>query len=377
MLFQKSLLRELRATAGGVLAVLITTLVTMILIRALGRAASGRVDGELVLPLIVFNTVSLLNSVLMLTVYISVLLVLSRWWRDSEALIWLTSGKSQADFVRPVWRFTWPMMLLVALLSTVISPWARQQISAFEDEIRNRGDAQRVSPGQFRESYSGQRVFFIENPDSDDGRIGTVFIRSLEPGGRQVILVSSTGRFEQDALGQQWVVLERGFRTDMVSDNLESRTTGFDTYRVRLDQSGPVARTPDSIRSAPTLDLLERVEPAADAELAMRVGLPMLTLALAALAIPLAVSNVRAGRAINLIIALLVYLIASNLLSALVAVVGQGRITLVMAWWPIPAALLLLAVVMIIWRMRQIPGPADLLWAAFRRILPSSRERAV
>jgi lipopolysaccharide export system permease protein len=146
---------------------------------------------------------------------------------------------------------------------------------------------------------------------------------------------------------------------------------------VRLDQSGPVARTPDSIRSAPTLDLLERVEPAADAELAMRVGLPMLTLALAALAIPLAVSNVRAGRAINLIIALLVYLIASNLLSALVAVVGQGRITLVMAWWPIPAALLLLAVVMIIWRMRQIPGPADLLWAAFRRILPSSRERAV
>jgi lipopolysaccharide export system permease protein len=377
MLFQKSLLRELRATAGGVLAVLITTLVTMILIRALGRAASGRVDGELVLPLIVFNTVSLLNSVLMLTVYISVLLVLSRWWRDSEALIWLTSGKSLADFVRPVWRFTWPMMLLVALLSTVISPWARQQISAFEDEIRNRGDAQRVSPGQFRESYSGQRVFFIENPDSDDGRIGTVFIRSLEPGGRQVILVSSTGRFEQDALGQQWVVLERGFRTDMVSDNLESRTTGFDTYRVRLDQSGPVARTPDSIRSAPTLDLLERVEPAADAELAMRVGLPMLTLALAALAIPLAVSNVRAGRAINLIIALLVYLIASNLLSALVAVVGQGRITLVMAWWPIPAALLLLAVVMIIWRMRQIPGPADLLWAAFRRILPSSRERAV
>lgn len=376
MLFQKSLLRELRATAGGVLAVLITTLVTMILIRALGRAASGRVDGELVLPLIVFNTVSLLNSVLMLTVYISVLMVLSRWWRDSEALIWLTSGKSLADFVRPVWRFTWPMLLLVALLSTVIAPWARQQISAFEDEIRNRGDAQRVSPGQFRESYSGQRVFFIENPDSDDGRIGTVFIRSLEPGGRQVVLVSSTGRFEQDALGQQWVVLERGFRTDMVSDSLESRTTGFDTYRVRLDQSGPVARTPDSIRSAPTLDLLERAEPAANAELAMRVGLPMLTLALAALAIPLAVSNVRAGRAVNLIIALLVYLIASNLLSALVAVVGQGRLTLVMAWWPIPLALLLLAVVMIIWRMRQIPGPIDLLWIAFRRVLPNSRGRA-
>jgi lipopolysaccharide export system permease protein len=119
MLFHKSLLRELRSTAGGVLAILMTTLVTMILIRALGRVASGRVDGELVLPLIVFNTVSLMNTVLMLTVYISVLMVLSRWWRDSEMVIWLASGKSLLDFVKPVWRFLWPMMLVVAVLSTV------------------------------------------------------------------------------------------------------------------------------------------------------------------------------------------------------------------------------------------------------------------
>ena len=68
MLFQKSLLRELRSTSGGVFAVLLTTLVTMILIRALGRAAAGRVDGELVLPLIVFNTINLLNTVLMLAI---------------------------------------------------------------------------------------------------------------------------------------------------------------------------------------------------------------------------------------------------------------------------------------------------------------------
>ena len=108
MLFHKSLLRELRSTAGGVLAILMTTLVTMILIRALGRVASGRVDGELVLPLIVFNTVSLMNTVLMLTVYISVLMVLSRWWRDSEMVIWLASGKSLLDFVKPVWRFLCP-----------------------------------------------------------------------------------------------------------------------------------------------------------------------------------------------------------------------------------------------------------------------------
>ncbi|MBU3725547.1 MAG: LPS export ABC transporter permease LptF [Burkholderiaceae bacterium] len=352
MLFQKSLLRELRSTSGGVLAVLLTTLVTMILIRALGRAASGRVDGELVLPLIVFNTLNLMSTVLMLTVYISVLMVLSRWWRDSEMVIWLSSGKSLADLLAPVWRFLWPMMILVAMMSMIVAPWSKQQISAFEDEIQSRGDAQRVSPGQFRESYSGQRVFFLENPDDENGRIGTVFIRSADRNGQQSVLVSSTGRFEKDADGQQWVVLERGYRTDLMPGHFESRTTSFDVYRFRVDQSTPGVKSQESTRATPTLSLMGRAEPTAQGEIALRVGLPLLTLALGVLAIPLAVTNTRAGRAVNLILALLIYLIASNLFSATTATVSQGKWSLMMAWWPLPTALLSIAGGMIWWRMR-------------------------
>jgi len=37
------------------------------------------------------------------------------------------------------------MMALVAMLSLVVTPWAQQQILAFEDEIQNRTDAQRAS----------------------------------------------------------------------------------------------------------------------------------------------------------------------------------------------------------------------------------------
>ncbi|MBU3720147.1 MAG: LPS export ABC transporter permease LptF [Burkholderiaceae bacterium] len=352
MLFQKSLLRELRSTSGGVLAVLLTTLVTMILIRALGRAASGRVDGELVLPLIVFNTLNLMSTVLMLTVYISVFMVLSRWWRDSEMVIWLSSGKSLADFLRPVWRFMWPMILLVALTSTVVAPWSKQQISEFEDEIQNRGDAQRVSPGQFRESYSGQRVFFLENPDDEGGRTGSVFIRSIDSKGQQSVLVSSTGRFETDTDGQQWIVLERGYRTDLSPDGLETQTTGFDVYRFRVDQSTRGARAQETIRSASTLSLVDRQEPAVQGELALRVGLPLLTLALGVLAIPLAVTQARSGRAVNLILALLIYLTASNLFTAVTATVTQGKWSLAMAWWPLPTLLLAIAAGMIWWRMR-------------------------
>jgi len=353
MLFQKALLRELRSTAGGVLAVLLTTLVTMILIRALGRAASGRVDGELVLPLIVFNTISLMNTVLMLTVYIAILMVLSRWWRDSEMVIWLSSGKSLTDFLKPIWRFIWPAMLIVTLLSTVVSPWARQQIISFEDQIQNRSDAQRVSPGQFRESFSGQRVFFLENPDDENGRIGTVFVRSMDRSGQQVLMVSSTGRFERDAQDQQWVILEKGYRTDMRPGQLEARTMGFDVYRIRLDPSTPGIKTQESTRSMSTLDLIAKPEPTAKGELALRIGLPLLTLALGVLAIPLSVSSALSGRAVNLIVALLIYLTASNLFTTVKAAVSQGRLEFYLAWWPLPLGLLLLAAAMF-WRNSRL-----------------------
>ena len=348
---------------------LLTTLVTMILIRALGRAASGKVDGDLVLPLIVFNTISLMNTVLMLTVYISVLMVLSRWWKDSEMVIWLSSGKSLVDFLKPVLNFLWPIMLIIAVLSVSVGPWARLQIMNFEDEIKSRGDAQRVSPGQFRESFSSQRVFFLENLDDENGRIGTVFIRSKEPNGRQSILVSSTGRFEKDAQGAQWVVLEGGYRTDLSPNQLESQTMGFGSYRVRIDQSTPVIRGQESVKTMALGDLIDRPEPSAKSEMLMRVGIPLLTMALAMLAIPLSVSNARSGRATNLIIALLIYLIASNLFSAVKASVSQGSVSLAMAWWPVPLGLILLAAVMIAWRMHQKESLIDWLFGAVARIV--------
>jgi lipopolysaccharide export LptBFGC system permease protein LptF len=52
------------------------------------------------------------------------------------------------------------------------------------------------------------------------------------------------------------------------------------------------------------------------------------------------------------LLALLIYLVASNLFSALTATVTQGRLGLEMAWWPLPALLLSIAAAMMWWRMR-------------------------
>ncbi len=247
------------------------------------------------------------------------------------------------------------------------SPWARQQIIAFEDEIKNRGDAQRVSPGQFRESLSGKRVFFLENVDDQNGRIGTVFVRSDENDGRRVVLMSSTGRFEQDLKGQSWVVLERGFRSDTVPGHLDARTTAFDVYRIRLEQGAPVGRTQDTVRSMNTVDLLRSAEPPARGELVLRFGFPLLTLALGLLAIPLAITNVRSGRAVNLILALLIYLIASNLFGAAKGAVSQDKINMLLALTLVPGILFMVTALMFWWRTVQMPSLLEMMYRLKQR----------
>jgi lipopolysaccharide export system permease protein len=364
MLFQKALLRELRTAAGAVFAVLLTTLATTMLIRALGRAASGRIEGELVSPLIIFTMLNSMNSVLVLTIYISVLIVLTRWWRDSEMVVWLTSGKSLQAFLKPIWLFIWPLLVIAAIFSFLVAPWSEQQYRNFETQVENRTDLQRISPGYFRESSSGTRVFFLENIDNESGLIGTVFVRSMAPDGQQTVLVSASGRFEADSTGQQWVVLEKGYRTDLMVDGLESRTTQFDYYRARIDPSVPVIGSKLSEQSKPTLQLLDETsQPSALAELLMRINLPLLGLGLGFLAVPLAYVNARSGRAISLIIALLIYLIGTNLLASIKVSVAQSRMDFVTGVGLLPLVTMVLIVFLFWWRSRPRRGPVEWLMA--------------
>ena len=61
---------------------------------------------------------------------------------------------------------------MVAALALVVWPWANQQTQELKDRYGKRGDLERVAPGQFQESASGTRVFFLDKdtPDNKSGK---------------------------------------------------------------------------------------------------------------------------------------------------------------------------------------------------------------
>lgn len=326
MIFRQSLLREFAATALGVFLVLLAITLTTQFIRFLGQAASGMLVADAVLAMLGFSALSHLSVLLSLTLFVSVLMTLTRSYRDSEMSVWFSSGLSLLAWVRPVLTFSLPMVITIALLSLFLSPWAVRLAQEYKVQLDARDDVSGVAPGVFRESRHAERVFFVEQVDGDASRIANVFVRSVQHQ-REGIMVARTGFQETAPNGDRFIVLLNGSRYEGTPGSADFRITHFERYAIRIEAFEAKRELPTA-KALDTIDLIRAPTRAAMGELTWRVGLPVSALILSLLAIPLAFVNPRGGRSINLILALLVYVVYSNCMSMLQAWVTQGRIGL-------------------------------------------------
>ncbi|MBM3407753.1 MAG: LPS export ABC transporter permease LptF [Betaproteobacteria bacterium] len=353
MLFKTALRRDLSNLAGVVFATLFTVMVTTSLIRWLGRAANGLTDTASVLPMIAFGAINLLPVLLVLTVYVSVLMALTRAYRDSEMVIWFSSGRSLLDWILPVLGFVTPVAVLVALVAFVGGPWATRQSDEYQARFSQREDISRVSAGQFRESASAGRVFYVESLNDDNTEVRNVFVSQLDAQ-RELIVVSQKGQIEVMPNGDRYLVLEKGRRYDGEPGSSSLRLMEFERYGLLLEGRADVSGSGASARTMGLLDLLADPSRTNLAELNWRLSLPISAFLMALLAIPLSAVNPRLGRSVNLILALLIYVVYNNMLSVVSAWIGQGRLPFLVGVWVVHAALAVV-IAFLFWRRIRLP----------------------
>lgn len=339
MIYQRSLLREMGNYAVAIFAALFAITATSVLVRFLGRAAGGTIPIDAVLGLVGFTALNYLPILLAVTLFVSVLAAMSRSYRDSEMVIWSAAGLSLYAWIRPVLLFAAPLILVIALLSLALSPWANQRAEEYRKRVESQEDVSMIAPGVFREPPSGQAVFFVESMSEEKRTVGNVFIAGRQHG-RDGVVVSRQGYIDVTEEGDRYAVLVDGRRYEGVPGTPEYRIMEFERYSVLIQ---PRAR-PDVTRSpkaVPTLELLRAPDNRFwRAELTWRIGLPFVALNLALLAIPLSSVNPRATRSLNLLFAVFAYLVYSNLLGIVQAWVAQGRVPFSVGWWALHAAML-------------------------------------
>ena len=369
MIFQRALRRELLSTAGAVFTTLFSITITVMLIRILGQAAGGKVASQDVVALLGFSALNYLPIILILTGFISVLLVLTRTYQDSEMVVWFASGMSLTAWVRPVLTFGLPLVLVIAVLSLAVTPWANRQSAEFRDRFEQREDVSRVSPGRFQESSSADRVFFVEGLTEDVSNVKNVFISSVRDG-KSSVIVAREGTTEVDPKGDKFLVLKNGRRYDGTPSEPEFQLMEFERYGVLINSQTPGSAATTSARALPLGLLIANPTPQNRAELLWRVALPIMGMLLMLLGIPLGFVNPRGGRSANLLLALLVFVVYSNMVSVLQAAVGQERMTLMESWWPLHVLAALLVAFLFSWRILMNSRHHPLAyWNGFKRSL--------
>ena len=326
MIFRNALLRELAAAGAATFLVLLAIVITMLLLRLLGQAASGAITTTGVVALMGFAILNYLPVLLSLTLFIAVLMTLTRSYRDSEMVVWFSCGMSLTQWIRPVLLFAAPLVLIITLLSLALSPWAVANSEEVRRQMDSRDDVTAVAPGVFRESRHAQRVYFVEEVSGAENLVANVFVSSTQHG-RQGVMVAARGFQEVAPNGDRFLVLLNGRRYEGEPGSTEYKVYEFERYAMRIDTlEGQSARAPTT-KSVSTLQLLRERTPPHLAELSWRLGLPASALILSLLAIPLSFVNPRAGRSMNLVLALLIYMTYSNLLSITQASIAQSRIS--------------------------------------------------
>jgi lipopolysaccharide export system permease protein len=367
MIFQRALQRELASAAGATFTVLFTLIVTWTLITILGKAAGGKVASSDVIALIAFAALNYLPTVLILTSFISVLMVVTRSYRDSEMVVWFASGLSLARWIRPVLTFALPIVLLTGVLSFYATPWAKQKSGEYTERFQKREDLQQVSPGQFRESASANRIFFVEGVSGQSAVVHNVFVNTVDEKGTATV-VAKEGVISTSPEGDRYLVLKNGRRYQGTPGSAEFQTMEFERYSMRVASKAQELGTNDNVDAMPSTQLFKGTGPIIHGEILWRVSLPITCLLLTLLAIPLGFVNPRGGSSANLIVALLVFFSYNNLIKVFEGSVRQGRMSFALSWWPLHLCLAIVVLLLFAWRLnvnhRYHPR---VLWSAFKR----------
>lgn len=353
MLFKKSLLHELVSTAIGAFLILLGIVIAQRVAYYIGVAAKGSLASDAINTLLGFSMLKFLPMLLSLTLFLAVLLTLARWHRDSEMVVWFSSGKGIASWVRPVLTFALPVIVVIGFLSLFVTPWATHKGADFRDQLKSRDELASISPGVFKESRGADRVYFVESFDELGNIVKNIFVQSIQHQ-KLGIIVATQGHRESATNEDSFLVMQHGRRYEGKPNTPEFSTTEFERYAIRIEPA-EVKQEPPSTQSKSSIELLQHHSNDSNAEIQWRLAIPISAFVLVLLAIPLSFVDPRSGRSANLMMALLIYVIYNNLLSIMQAWLAQGKISPMVGLWPVHAFFLVLTVYMFYRRLFLLP----------------------
>jgi lipopolysaccharide export system permease protein len=227
-------------------------------------------------------------------------------------------------------------------------------MSDYKTQLKKQDEFSTITPGVFKEAKQANRVYFVEAFDKLGTNVKNIFIQSIQH--QQLgIIVAKQGHRETMPNNDNFLLMEQGRRYEGKPESSEFSSTTFEKYAVRIEAKESKDPHVLVIQAVPTTELITQLSPANNAELQGRIAIPISALILVILAIPLSFVDPRSGRSGNMVMAILTFIIYTNLMSITQAWLVQGKLNPMIGLWPVHLIFLFLTLYLFYRRTHQLP----------------------
>ena len=332
-LLDRYLLREFGQATFAALVVLLMVSLGGLFANVLAQIASGRVPAALMLSQLGLQTLRYLPLILPLGLMLGLLLAVGRLYRDAEMPVLGSIGVGPRRMLWPLLMLVLPVVAAIAACSLWLGPWAKATSLSLIAESNRNVLVAGLEPGRFTELPGGGGVVYVGSMSTDGKQMNRIFVYR-QSGDRLDVTTARTATASQEG-GERYLRMQEGFRVEgpreVGRDFRLMRYASNDLLMPKQEVRDTAERDPEAMT---TPALLRDPSREAQAQLHYRIAPPLLALAFALLAVPLARSPPRQSRYGRVLLGFLAYLVGMNLTILGTEWLADGKLPLAAGlWW--------------------------------------------
>ena len=309
------------------------------------------------MPIVGFNMLRDLPIILSLSFFLSIIISISQFYKNSEAVVMNSFGMGDKSFIHLIQPVVVFLFLLVFALTIYAVPWAKQQKSFAEDETVNASEFSFISEGKFESFKNGEIVFYASESsqidEAGEQNMEEIFIYVSNETAPIVVLASEATKYTDSDNESIYLRLKDGVRYEGLPGDENVNILDFDRYDLEI-VSGEVQKSLSNfseIEEKTSIDLLIEGGNLANAEIQWRLSQPISILILSFIGVLLAKTSPRTGKGVNLLFGIIIFMLYNNGLLVAKNSIESGQLNPFVGLWSIH--ILLILFIIIFYQFRQ------------------------
>jgi len=314
------------------------------------------------LPIISFNMIRDVPLIVTLSLFLSIILTISKFYKSSEAVVMNSIGLGSKHFFLLIQPLVLIIFFSLLTLTMYFIPLAKYEKNILEEKTQNASEFSFITKGEFEEFKDGEIVFFASNPKSTNNQLDNpseqdmqeIFIYAFNNGDPQIVLASEAKKYINPENKGTYLLLRNGARYQGITGKKNKNILNFESYNLEII-SGEVKDSLNSsteIEATKSIDLLAIGSNQAYAELQWRISQPISILLLTLIGILLGKTSPRNNKGLNILVGVGIFILYNQLLLFIKGSIANGLINPFIAL--IVPHLLILIFILLIYQLTDI-----------------------